>query len=166
MNKIEAKPIWVSDIKPVYANGHLLLWNVNVRFDGDLASWHNENPLPRNAEDFKRFMHWTDKDIAKMEDDHVLGGHKSIEGMFYEFKQENAFLYKTEIPYILDSGVCIPKYRNVSTVEWDEKSKVDGNKYANTLVGYAFLKGWFGSGLGHAQSFRNKILAQIGAKNR
>jgi hypothetical protein len=100
MKKKPVNPIWVSDIIPVSVNGRLLSWNVNVRFDGDLALWHNENPLPRNIEEFKKFMKWTDADIKKIEDEEVFG-HKSIERVFFEFKQEAAFLYETEMPYFL-----------------------------------------------------------------
>jgi len=165
MSKIQAKPVWVSDVKPVSVNGRVHCWNVSVRFNGDLALWHDENLLPRNIEEFKQHMKWTNKDVEKMEDDDVLG-HKSIERLFFEFKQENAFLYRTEIPFILDFDVNIPQRGNISTVKWDEKSKVGDNKYANTLVGYVFLKGWFDFGRKRAERFRKKMLSQIAERNR
>lgn len=161
MSKIQPKPIWVSDIEPVFVKGRVRLWTLDVRFDGDLASWHNENPLPRNIEQFKKYMNWTDADIEKMEDDDVNGGHKSIEREFFEFKRENAFFYKTDIPYILRQDIDIPQNQDIITVKWDEKSKVGDNKYANTLVGYVFLNGLFRLGHWRAQNFRNKMLVQI-----
>lgn len=161
MKKTPVKPIWVSDIKPVSVDGRVRCWNIDVRFDGDLASWHNENPLPRNIEQFKKYMNWTDADIKKMEDDDVNGGHKSIEREFFEFKRENAFFYKTDIPYILRRDIDIPQNQNISTIVWDEKSKVGNNKYANTLVCYVFLNGWLRFGHWRAQNFRNRMLAQM-----
>ena len=162
MKKIPVKPIWVSDIRAGYGfNGRIDWWNIDVRFEGDLASWHNEKPLPRTVQQFKQYMNWTDADIERMEDDDIQGGHKSIERKFFEFKKENAFFYKTDIPYILNQELDIPKRSNISTVEWDAQSKNGDNKYANTLVGYIFLKDLFGFGYGRAKKFRNKMLAQI-----
>lgn len=165
MKKMPVNPIWVSDISPVSVNGRLLSWNVNVMFDGDLALWHNENPLPRNIEEFKKYMKWTDADIQKMEDDDAFG-HKSIGRMFFEFKQEAAFLYKTERPYFLNPRLDIPKRDNISTVKWDRESCVGDVMYVNTLVGYAFPDGVFGLGHRRAKKFRDKILVQIAEKNR
>ena len=166
MKKISVKPISVSDIKPVSFNGHIDGWNVCVRFDGDLALWHNENPLPRNAYQFRKYMNWTDADIEKMEDDEVNGGHKSIERMFFEFQKEMSCLYENEKLYILDPRLDIPQRKNISTVSWDAGSVKGDNKYANTLVNYVFDRGRFGFGLRRAGNLLEKILAQMAEKNR
>ena len=161
MKKTAVKPIWVSDIKPVYVNGRVLCWNIRVRFDGDLASWHNEKPLPRNVQEFKQYMNWTDADIERIEDDEVHGGHRSIESKFFEFKKDLSVVYANEVLYVLNSELDIPQRNNISTVDWDKKSVKGDNKYANTLVGYVFFKGWFGFGRKYVQNFKNKMQAQI-----
>lgn len=164
MKKTPVKPIWVSDVKPVYdVKGRVFCWNIRVMFDGDLALWHNEKPLPRNVQDFKKYMNLTDADVERIEDedDDVHGGHRSIESLFYEFKKDCSISYISEIPYVLNSELDIPQRNNISTVDWDKKSVKGDNKYANTLVGYVFFKGWFGLGYKRAQNFKNKMQAQI-----
>ena len=111
-------------------------------------------------------MGWTDKDIEEMEDDPVNGGHQSIGAMFREFKKDMAFEYKTEVHYVLRQDIDIPARGNVSTVKWDEKSVEGDNKYANTQIGYVFLKGWFGYGLWCAKRFRERMLAEMNGYQR
>lgn len=167
MKKTPVNPIWVSKIKPVsYVNGRVHRWSIGVRFDGDLALWHNKNPLPCNVQQFKEYMKWTDADIENMEDDDVRGGHKSIERMFFEFKKEMALFYSNDIPYTLNPRLDIPQRNNISVVKWDHDSKQGDNEYSNTLVEYVFTNGWFRNGRQRAQNFRNKMLVQMDAKNR
>lgn len=167
MKKIKPMPIEVSEINPFYDHKEQVLgYHLDVRFQGDLASWHNEKPLPRSLEEFKQYMNWTNADIEQMEDDPVNGGHESIGTKFRKFKQENAGRYKTEVPYILNLEMDIPNRGHISTVTWDEKSKVGDNPYANTLVGYVFLKWWFGYDLWCAKRFRERMLAEMNGYQR
>ncbi len=162
MKKEKLIPIAVSEINSFADHeGRVLGYHLDVRFGGDLAFYHNENPLPHTIEEFKRYMKLTNTDIEGMEDDPDNGGHESIGAMFRKFKETMAFGYKTEVPYVLRQDIDIPARGNVSTVKWDEKSMEGDNKYANTLVGYVFLKGWFGYGLWCAKRFRNKMLEKI-----